>query len=145
MTKVCEKHGVEYAQRSGRWRCSECLKEGFRRYNAKHSKQRKDWHQSEAGRTSHQKYNSSAKGKATRARCLCNAKVLARKAVLRAIKAGKIIRPSFCSRCPCSEEIEAHHHLGYEKKHRLDIQWVCRSCHLSLHKEVGGVSSTAIV
>ena len=53
----------------------------------------------------------------------------ARIAVYRAIKRGQLVRPSECENCskPCKPE--AHHHKGYGKEYRLDVQWLCTQCH----------------
>jgi ribosomal protein S27AE len=53
----------------------------------------------------------------------------ARVAVYYAIQTGKLTRPKACSRCgkPCKPE--AHHHRGYDRANRLDVLWLCRSCH----------------
>ena len=56
----------------------------------------------------------------------------AHSAVFRAIKRGDLIRPTSCSLCGESEQrIEAHHHLGYEVRHQLDVVFLCTSCHRS--------------
>lgn len=31
--------------------------------------------------------------------------------------------------CGATEKVEAHHHLGYSREHRLDIEWRCRKHH----------------
>lgn len=62
-------------------------------------------------------------------------KIAARKAVYKAIKRGKLVRG------PCMEcgkpNADAHHHNGYGREHRFDIEWLCRSCHLRLHRSPG--------
>lgn len=55
----------------------------------------------------------------------------ARMAVQRAINSGKLIR-GFCTHCSSNMGIEAHH-WSYEKEYRLDVIWLCRSCHLATH------------
>lgn len=55
---------------------------------------------------------------------------LARVAVANAIKNKQIIKPSVCLiNNECSGRIEAHHYLGYEREHWLDIQWFCSKHH----------------
>lgn len=34
--------------------------------------------------------------------------------------------------CPCGEEKAEMHHPDYDKP--LEVQWLCRECHLELHK-----------
>lgn len=58
------------------------------------------------------------------------AKEQAHKAVARAVKTGKLTKPTECPKCGADKRIEGHHH-DYEKK--LDVIWLCQSCHLALH------------
>lgn len=55
--------------------------------------------------------------------------VRAKGAVARAIKRGDLVRQP-CELCAATENIDAHHHLGYD--HPLDVQWLCRSCHIRI-------------
>ncbi len=55
-------------------------------------------------------------------------KVSARRKVRNAIKSGKLIRPSNCSRCFKESKIEAHHP---NLKEALKIIWLCKKCHMS--------------
>lgn len=56
-------------------------------------------------------------------------------AVNQAIKRGKLIRGA-CVQCGTTEDVQAHHHNGYLKPHRLDVQWLCRRHHDNLHKSI---------
>lgn len=60
----------------------------------------------------------------------------ARNAVWRAVKNDKLEKNSFCAVANCKEEehIEAHHYLGYEKEHWLDVIWLCRNHHRQAEK-----------
>src|SRR3990167_6628308 len=61
-------------------------------------------------------------------------RALARVAVSHAITSGKIIKPKNCSRCGgCKGRIEAHHHLGYERKNWMKFKWLCSVCHVFEH------------
>jgi|SRR6185312_13678459 len=61
-------------------------------------------------------------------------KVAARRAVRREIMAGRLVRPSTCSKCGATPEapkgtaraIHAHHH-DYSRP--LDVEWICAKCH----------------
>lgn len=57
--------------------------------------------------------------------------VMARKAVRAAIQRGTLIK----SPCQvCQEPIAvAHHHLGYERAHWLDVTWLCNKHHNEAH------------
>ena len=57
-------------------------------------------------------------------------------AVTRAIKKGTLVRPSICSRCPATENIQAHHD-DHEKP--LDVMWLCPICHAQRHVELGKI------
>lgn len=54
-------------------------------------------------------------------------------AIEHAIKAGNLTR-GFCECCG-TEKTDAHHHNGYDKP--LDVQWLCRSCHVTLEPRRG--------
>ena len=140
MVKICEKHDTEYVLKYGRWRCPECLKEGYRRYNKKHREERKLWHQSSKGKISQSKYRKSQKGQEASIRD--RYKILARKAVTRAVKNGILIPSVTCSECDCLTKTEAHHHRGYEKSRQLDVVWLCRYCHFSIHKHRTGMQDS---
>lgn len=56
-------------------------------------------------------------------------------AVCRALKSGKLVKPSICPSCHVWErKVEGHHYLGYEREHWLTVQWLCRSCHSLTHQ-----------
>jgi hypothetical protein len=52
-----------------------------------------------------------------------------------AVRSGRLVRPETCSRCGAGGRIEAHHYLGYEPEHRLDVRWLCTACHGAAHRE----------
>src|SRR5437870_4357481 len=53
-------------------------------------------------------------------------------AVHRTVKSGKLVRPTMCSNCGIVGKIEAHHYKGYAKENWLDVQWLCRRCHMGV-------------
>ena len=57
-------------------------------------------------------------------------------AVEAAVRTGKLARPDTCESCGATGKIEAHHHLGYEPEHWLDVQWLCQLCHARQHRTV---------
>ena len=59
-------------------------------------------------------------------------KAVAHSALHTAIKRGTISRPSVCEICNKETEVVAHHWRGYEPEFRLDVQWICRTCHNGL-------------
>lgn len=84
-------------------------------------------------------YSKTSKGKITRRnatkifrekhpdRYLCHTKVGT------GLKNGSVTRPYKCDHCERETTLEAHH-SNYSKP--LDITWVCKNCHLKLHKRV---------
>ncbi len=57
----------------------------------------------------------------------------ARIAVGHAIATGKLERPSICESC-CDKRFVEAHHPNYDEP--LEIEWLCKKCHLELHKEL---------
>ena len=45
-----------------------------------------------------------------------------------------IIKKQPCQECGSINKIEAHHYLGYEEKHWLDVEWLCSECHGKKHR-----------
>lgn len=58
----------------------------------------------------------------------------AHRAVSQAITKGEMARPATCSRCPSSDDIEAHHD---DHNKPLDVMWLCPVCHAARHRELG--------
>ncbi len=57
--------------------------------------------------------------------------------IARALKAGKIVRPTICSVCSKEKRIEAHH-PDYSKP--LEVIWTCKQCHELFHVSSKGHS-----
>lgn len=125
-----------------RWRESERGREYHRAYKQREDcrTQSRAYERSERGREVHRaakaRYDASPKGSearrrqdaARRSREADREKLAARKAVNKAIRAGKLTRPETC-RCGRPSPLEAHHHRGYAREHRLDVVFLCRDCH----------------
>lgn len=60
-------------------------------------------------------------------------RAIARAMLGSAIKAGMIVKPKICERCSNTGRIEGHHHAGYDRKHWLDVIWLCKQCHVTEH------------
>jgi hypothetical protein len=60
-------------------------------------------------------------------------RVYARAAVMWAIRCGTLTRPTRCEKCRSKCRPHAHHHIGYERKHWLSVQWLCPPCHDIAH------------
>jgi hypothetical protein len=50
-----------------------------------------------------------------------------------AVRRGEIVKPPRCTNCERQAKLHAHHHRGYGIKYRLDVVWLCVSCHHSAH------------
>jgi hypothetical protein len=64
------------------------------------------------------------------AKRLWTARDRARAALKRAVRQGKIVRPTACSACPSTIRIQAHH-ADYSRP--LDVRWLCSLCHGKEH------------
>jgi hypothetical protein len=52
-----------------------------------------------------------------------------------ALRKGRLVRlPCVCG----NSEVEAHHYLGYELEHALDVVWLCKRHHEILHPHKAG-------
>ncbi|MGE3779067.1 MAG: hypothetical protein AB7F89_17915 [Pirellulaceae bacterium] len=68
-------------------------------------------------------------------------KAKARSAVSQAIESGRLRRPQACSNCGAVGMVEAHHFNGYAEEHWLDVQWLCKTCHLQEDGQVPQIES----
>ena len=57
-----------------------------------------------------------------------------RKAVMLALRSGKLVRPQSCSACMKTCVPEAHHE-SYDQDKRLDVIWLCKQCHEAHHRK----------
>lgn len=57
----------------------------------------------------------------------------ARLAVRKAIQRGDLVKSDICNRCPAPAVI-GHHH-SYEPEYWLDVEWLCKKCHVRHHAE----------
>src|ERR1700761_1345567 len=62
---------------------------------------------------------------------------LARRALQKAVQRGTVVKPPYCE--TCGKHVPARelhgHHWDYSK--RYDVEWLCRDCHTSVHREDG--------
>lgn len=69
-------------------------------------------------------------------------KYRARDAVAKALKSGLLRRPSCCEACGVAagemrdgrSNIWGHHHHGYAEEQKLNVIWLCLSCHSATEK-----------
>ena len=111
-------------------KCKECTKldtfndrhfnrtEKIRAYDKKRSKTAK--------RTAlHHKVNKEYKNRHPGRRIVNNQ-------LVRAVKAGKVIKPDVCQICRSPNPVSHHH--DYNKP--FDVLWVCNSCHRKIHVQI---------
>lgn len=65
--------------------------------------------------------------------------VRAREAVKYALRVGKLVRPSTCSRCERADVPIQAHHPDYTR--RLDVVWICKWCHEAEHHGTGSLQA----
>jgi abortive infection bacteriophage resistance protein len=108
--KACEKLRAEQRRRTPKY------KEYHKQYDKQYQQEekRKQWHL---------EYRRNNKER-----------MVARRAVSVAVRAGRLPRISTlkCSNCP-KQARDYHHHLGYAFEHWLNVIPVCRKCHKKLH------------
>lgn len=60
----------------------------------------------------------------------------AQAAISNGIRDGKVERKTTCEHCNTSEKKIEAHHWSYLPEHRLDVIWLCTSCHGKEHKRL---------
>lgn len=123
------------------WRLAnlEEQREYDRNYYSKNATRKREYHRN---RYFQEKSNEEAyKKKLERARVLNRMsqrrypeRQKARKAVIMAIKCGKLSRPNTCSKCSVACKPEAHHD-SYDEDKRIDVRWLCKQCHEAHHRK----------
>lgn len=87
----------------------------------------------------HRKYDNSEKKRLASRRYFAKEenrpKYQARWHVNEAVRKGKINKPDNCEYCVKIGSVYAHHYLGYDKKNRLTIIWLCAKCHSNEHSK----------
>jgi len=113
--------------------CNKCIacKKAYRSANIDHIRQ----HDRERQKQSHRKIAAVKNVQKLRSTEEGKRKHVAQYKFSNAITAGKIKRPSTCSKCGCSGRIEGHH-KDYSKP--FDVVFLCTICHNQRHKEIKG-------
>lgn len=151
--KVCEKvrrrkqyveNPEKYIACSRAWQ--EANKERWNEYRHRYERspegraRRKRYQESEYGKKTMRAYQKSdtrrAVAKAWRQRNREKAQAIWH--VWKAVKDGRLIRPSICERCgqESINKLHGHHHKGYAPEHRLDVIWLCIPCHEAVHHDL---------
>jgi hypothetical protein len=82
----------------------------------------------------HQTMNTFTKSALSAARYKRNnSEKLQAQAVAKALTEGLLERPEICSSCKQNPGDIIGHHESYLPEHRLDVIWLCMSCHSKLH------------
>lgn len=61
-------------------------------------------------------------------------RIRAKSKVRTAVQQGKLISHDVCEKCGGTSNVEAHHENYSEP---LNVVWLCRSCHMKRHYEIG--------
>jgi hypothetical protein len=117
--------------------CQDCQRRDYRRYYANGGREKSRQHaftHREARLKRWREYAATDAGKAairraTGRRGYDPATAPAHRAVHRAIKSGRLVRPQSCELCGRTQALHAHHHNGYDREHYLDVIFACRECH----------------
>ena len=135
--KICKQCKTEkqltefykYNETSYFGKCKECAKSNVRnnyRQNIDHYKEYDLKRNLEPSRKENQKKYCSTKRRTHPIQYAANT------IVGNAIRDGKLIKPSNCSKCNV-ECVPDGHHCDYA--YPLDVKWLCRKCHNDWHKE----------
>ncbi len=122
------------------WWCKECVNEYDKTYVEKPDalETKRLYRVSAKNKARQKRYYTSEKGllaaKNNRERHVQER--VARSEVYKAVLRGDMIKPDSCAQCNeqrdgKNKRIEAHHYLGYEPEHWLDVIWLCTKCHRS--------------
>lgn len=125
--------------------CKDCVREYCKSDSGRRARKKafEKWSDSEKGKNWRKNYIESGKsaeacskwGKSEKGykyscdRVISKNKSRANDSVRCAIKKGELIRPNKCSVCGKKCRVQAHHS---DYKSKLDIIWVCQSCHRKL-------------
>lgn len=90
------------------------------------TKKHQEYAKTEIGKSNRRKANYKSLDKY---RYKHNARVL----VYKAVKRGELCKPNKCEKCFKKMELFGHH-FDYLKP--LDVIWLCRNCHVELHKKL---------
>ena len=120
---------LELALRKDKKFCDNCLKEHIAEWRHKKDK-------TEKYKERYRRYRIKIRERSRLRYHLENENV--RKAhyyVSNAVRDKRLFKPNSCSQCGLADSgiersmIEAHHYLGYEPEHWMDVQWLCTRCH----------------
>ena len=108
--------------------CKECVK---RRVTAHRTTNADHFRQYERNRYRSNPARREQLASAARAYLADPVRKRASKLTSNAIRNGKLQRPKRCEACGSTCTPEAHH---WDYNRPLDVQWLCRSCHVRVHK-----------
>jgi len=97
--------------------------------NSEHGKEtRKNYQESEVGRAALRKSRKIYDNRYPE-------RIKANRQVCAAVRSGEIIKSIICSKCKqSSDNIQGHHHKGYELEFYLAVIWLCPVCHHEEHE-----------
>ncbi len=126
--------------------CKECAKirrtQAYRERNAEMREKRRIYYQknrqklcksqvdSQKGNRRYRKYQNQYSIKKVKSG---DKKYVARRILNMAVRCGMVQRPDSCEKCFARIKVEGHHE-DYNKP--LDVVWVCKKCHLEIHRSL---------
>jgi len=131
ITKPVTEFYKNKAQRDGLegW-CKDCSKIASRKYYSK-SPIRREYEKNYLREYRRAGYGNKADYKTRNIE-----KILASRAVERALHAGVITKQEVCSECGIKLKVVAHHYKGYQPENWLVVQWLCHKCHMKKHRKL---------
>lgn len=124
-------HQREYYQKNK----AKCIESSMRWYAANLEKARNDrkrWQRAHANDPRYIESQRRGKRKWLANGGRENPQHCAAQAVRQAIKCGFLKRQP-CEKCGTSDDIQAHHYLGYALEHWFHVQWLCHEHHCEAH------------
>ena len=120
--------------------CKKCMKKGdtyYKRNKEKIAEKAKIYYEKNKNRIADQRKSIPAEKKREWTKIAYHKDIKKSRArvLLRThVHLGKIKKPDSCSRCGKSNcRIEGHHWNGYTGKNKLNVVWLCSTCHKYVH------------
>jgi hypothetical protein len=124
-----------YPSQHRKW-CKLCMKEYARNLKRNNPERARKWRQ-DSQRRYYERHKENVISQVKEWKKKHPEQSRARHKVERAIRSGKLVKPSICEMCGSSEYIQASH-PGHDYKKALEVRWLCVSC----HRKVDGTKLT---
>uniref|UniRef100_A0A6M3JFA5 Putative HNH endonuclease n=1 Tax=viral metagenome TaxID=1070528 RepID=A0A6M3JFA5_9ZZZZ len=112
------------------WECKVCrsaYSAAYRKNNANYRKNKERYARSDKDKACKRRWSKKNK-----------AKVIAERAVNRAVGKKQLVPIQLLKCVMCQKQAEHYHHIsGYEPEHYFDVRPMCAICHKAIHSQVG--------